>query len=284
VQKIVVLSVPYELGRLLDGVGRGGEALIEHGAEEALASAGASVRTEVVGLDERYGTTGMGDVDASFALIRGVADGVRRARNAGAFPVILGGSCFLSVGVVAGLAEPSPGVVWFDAHADFSHPDTCESGYFDGMGLSVLTGGAWQGMLAGVPGAQPVPESSVVLAGGRDFEPAEESRLEASRIVQLPPQKLRSPGTLVEALAAVGPSGVYIHLDLDVIDADVAAVNIYSAPGGLDVELLNDLVAAIATRFPVRALSLTCYDPTYDAEARVPPIALRVLRTIARSI
>jgi hypothetical protein len=35
--------------------------------------------------------------------------------------------------------------------------------------------------------------------------------------------------------------------------------------------------------FPVRAVSLTAYDPAFDAEGRVPPIALRVLRTIAAS-
>jgi arginase len=286
VREIRVLSVPYELGRLRDGVGAGAGALLERGADEALGSGGASVRTEVVELDEVWGTTGHGDVDASFALIASVADGVRRAREDGAFPVLLGGSCFLGVGVLAGLAEPTPAVVYLDAHADFNHPNTAESGYFDGMGLSVMTGGAWQGMLAAVPGARPVPESRVVLAGARAFDPSEETRLRASQIVHLTPEQLRTPQTLVATLAALDPtpSGVYLHLDLDVLDADVATVNVYSEPGGLDGDELDALVDAIAAEFPVCAMSLTCYDPTYDSEARVPPIALRVLETIARSL
>ena len=160
-----VIVVPYELGRLRDGVGNGAEALLAGGAAAALASAGAEVRTEKVELDERYGSTGLGEVDASFALIRSVADAVRRARGEGAFPVVLGGSCFLGVGVAAGLAEAAPAVVWLDAHADFNHPDTTDFAYFDGMGVTVLTGGAWRGMLATVPGAEPVPEQRVVLAG-----------------------------------------------------------------------------------------------------------------------
>jgi hypothetical protein len=45
-----------------------------------------------------------------------------------------------------------------------------------------------------------------------------------------------------------------------------------------------DLVAALAAAFPVRAISLTAYDPAFDAGARVRPIALAVLRTIARSL
>ena len=78
---------------------------------------------------------------------------VRLARQDGAFPVVLSGSCFAAVGVVAGLEESEPSVVWFDAHADFNEPVTSVSGYFDGMGLAVLTGSAWQGLLATVPGA-----------------------------------------------------------------------------------------------------------------------------------
>ena len=199
---------------------------------------------------------------------------------------MLAGSCFAAVGVVAGLDEPDPAVVWLDAHSDFNDPATAVSGYFDGMGLAVLTGSAWQGMLAAVPGARPVPESRVVLAGARDFEPPEEARLRASRLVQMPSARLRSPEALVEAVGSFAPaaSGLYLHLDLDVLDAEVAGVNVFGAPGGLDGDQLDDLVAALAAAFPVRAISLTAYDPAYDGDGRVPPIALRVLRTVARRL
>ena len=285
-QDICILAVPYELGRLRDGVGLGAEALLDSGAEAALASAGARVETELIGLDDRYGKTGKGDIDASFALIRSVADGVRRAREAGAFPVVLGGSCFLAVGVVAGVDEPRPAVLYLDAHADFNHPDTATSGYFDGCGLTLLTGGAWHGMLATVPGFRPVPETRVVLAGARALDPPEEVRLQASQIVQLPADRLHSPEPLLDALGALDPppSGLYLHLDLDVLDATVAGVNLYSVPGGIDGDELDGVVAAVIARFPVAGVSLTCYDPTFDQAGRVPPIALRVLRTIAAGV
>jgi len=76
-----------------------------------------------------------GDLGASFALIAGVASGVRRAREDGAFAVSLGGSCFLGVGVLAGLDEPAPAVVYVDPQADFNQPDSCESGYSEPGGL-----------------------------------------------------------------------------------------------------------------------------------------------------
>jgi Arginase family len=106
---------------------------------------------ELVELDPAFNQTGRGEVDACFELIRLVADQVRSAVEDGALPVILSGSCFAGVGVVAGLAEPDPAVVWFDAHSDFQSPDASTEGYFDGIGLAVLTGGAWQAMHARVP-------------------------------------------------------------------------------------------------------------------------------------
>jgi len=118
-----IIVAPYELGRLREGVGRGPERLLGAGAEEALASRNAEVRSEVVVIGPSFGRSGKGDVDASFALIREIAKRVRAAVDDGAFPVVLSGSCFVAVGVMAGLSEPAPAAVWLDAHADFNSPE-----------------------------------------------------------------------------------------------------------------------------------------------------------------
>ncbi len=281
------IVVPYELGRLRQGVGCGPEHLVERGAEAALRSRGAGVSTRMVELDERFNATGSGDGDAVFELIRLVAAEVRAAREAGAFPVVLSGSCCLAaVGTMAGLDEAAPGAVWFDSHADFNEPATAVSGYLDGMGLAILTGGAWQGLLGTVPGGRPVPEARVVLAGARDLDPPEETRLRASQIVRVGPDDLRSPGALVAAVAGIAPqpTGLYVHVDLDVLDAAVAHVNLYNSPGGPDADELVGLVGALLQGFPVCGLSLTAYDPSYDTGDRVPQIALRILRTLAAHV
>ncbi len=284
-QEFRIVAVPYELGRLRDGVGCGAEALLAAGAAEALGSAGATIAVETVEIDERYAATGKGEIDAAFALIAEVSERVRRCHEGGAFPVILGGSCFLGVGALAGMDEPDPAVVWLDAHGDFNHPDTTTSGYFDGMGLSVMTGGAWQGMLATVPGAVPIAESRVVQAGARDFDPPEEVRLDASDVIRVTAEQLRTPEPLLAAVDSIGPvSGLYLHLDLDVLDAKAAGVNVYSAPGGIDGPELEAVAAAVVAGAPVRALSLTCYDPAYDRDGKLPPIALAVLEAVAREM
>ena len=278
-----LIVVPYELGRLRDGVGNGPERLLAAGAEDVLSASGARVRRELVQIGEAFNRTGTGEVDACFELIRRVAEQVREAVADGEFPVILSGSCFAGVGVVAGLAERTPAVVWFDAHSDFNTPDTSIEGYFDGMGLAVLTGGAWQAMHARVPGARPVPESAVILAGARDFDPPEVRRLEAAAVTHVRSDEL---GGLVGAVAAISPapSGVYLHVDLDVLDTEVAHVNVYAAAGGPTGAQLADLVGAICREAPVRALSLTAYDPGFDPEGRVPRVALDVLRVVAAAL
>ncbi len=279
VNEVRLLIVPYELGRLRDGVGRGPEHLLERGARDALSAHGVAVRTEVLELAERAES----DVDVSFELIRMVADRVRDAVHDGAFPVVLSGSCFVAVGVVAGLQERSPGVLWFDAHADFNTPETTISGYFDGMGVAVLTGSAWQGMLATVGGARPLAETAVALAGARDFDEPEKVRLDASQLRWLPARTIRTPAPLLHGLEQLSPSpsGLYVHIDLDVLDVDEARVNVYSAPDGVSAAQLESLVAAVLDGGQARALSLTAYDPACDTEDRVPPVALRLLGLVA---
>ncbi len=278
---IRLLVVPYEIGRLRDGVGAGPERLLEHGAADALAAHGAAVETTVIELDEPDDN----EVDTSFAVIGRLAEAVRVARDADEFAVVLSGSCMAAVGVVAGLGEAAPGVVWFDAHGDFNEPQTSVYGYLDGMGMAILVGDAWQGLAALVPGARPVPESAVVLAGARAFDEPELPRLEASAINHLPAASLADSATVVGAVAAMkpNPSGIYLHVDLDVLDPSVARVNRYAAAAGISAAELEASVRALLADERVRAVALTAYEPAADPDGRVPPIAMGLLAAVAES-
>ena len=283
---IRLLSVPYELGGLRVGVGRGPEHLLESGAEAALGKHGAGVRSENIQLrDDRRDQSGDSEANAGFDLIRQVSEWVRAAIDDGAFPVLLSGSCFNGVGMAAGLRDASRGVVWFDAHGDFNTPETAVDGYFDGMGLAILTGGAWQGLNSEGPNA-PVPETAVVLAGARSFDPPEEVRLKQSRVHHLPVEEIDSDDAVVRALESLEPpaTGIYLHLDLDVLDVEEAPVNIYSVDGGLSAAQLQAQVRSLMAESPVRAFSLTAYDPGCDPQDRVPPIAMRLLEIVGERV
>jgi arginase len=173
-----------------------------------------------------------------------------------------------------------------DAHGDFNTPATSISGYFDGMGLAVLTGGAWQGLLATVRRARPLPESAAILVGARDLDAPEALRLRDSAIRQISAAQLQQSRVVPDAVKAIKPdvSGLYLHVDLDVLDVGTARVNVYGAPGGLVGAELQSVVRGVCDESPVRAISLTAYDPGFDADQRVPPIALDTLRGIADSL
>jgi arginase len=153
------------------------------------------------------------------------------------------------------------------------------------MGLAILTGGAWRAM-AEQAGIGTIPESAVLLAGARDFDPLEERRLESADIRQLPPSEINEDDAVARAVEALDPpaSGLYVHLDLDVLDSGEARVNVYSAPGGLSADQLVAQVRSLFDRCPVRGLSLTAYDPEVDPDGRVPPIGMRVLETVAQRV
>jgi arginase len=284
--EIRLIAVPYEVGAERMGVGRGPEHLLEAGAEDALRSRGADVRLDFIELREHErDESGASEAGAAFELIGLVAERVREAVAEGAFPVLLSGSCFAGLGMVTGLGESSPGVLWFDAHGDFNTPESTIDGYFDGMPLAILTGSAWPHLVEGA-GVTTVPESAVVLAGGRDFDPLEQERVESSQLVHLSPAEIEADDAVAGAVARLEPepSGLYLHVDLDVLDSDEAKVNIYSVTGGLTAGALEAQVRSILDTGSVRAMSLTAYDPQVDTADRVPPIAIALLEALAERL
>jgi arginase len=153
------------------------------------------------------------------AVNNAVAAEVRRTER----PVVVSGDCSTAVGTLAGLqrAGLDPAVVWFDAHGDFNTPATTPSGYLGGMVLAVVTG------RAGVPlvdGLTPIAEDRVVLVDARDLDPAEADALAGSAVRRTP----------VEALdaATLPPGPLYLHVDLDVVDAAEVPGLRYPVGGG----------------------------------------------------
>ena len=78
--------------------------------------------------------------------------------------------------------------------------------------------------LAARLGLTPVPEHRIVLAGARDLDPPEVTYLASAQI------KCRQVADLTAADLPAGP--LYVHVDLDVIDAAELPGLRYPAPGG----------------------------------------------------
>ena len=277
-----LLAVPYDSGHRGKRQGLGPTNLIEHW----LASPEESSRLpEVVWVESA--TDFPMEVATTFELMGRVADEVRSALNDNRFPLVLAGNCNTSaLGGAAGLRLWDPvgevGVVWFDSHGDFNTPEIDPLGFLDGQGLAIVTGRCWQSAARQVPGFEPVTDKSVMLIGAHDFDDDEGVALARSDIAHVTPSQIRREGVegaLGAAIEAVAQrvTRVYLHIDLDVIDADYARANSYASPGGLEPDQLLEATSFVVDRLPIAAAGLAAYDPTMDGSGRLRGVATHLL-------
>jgi arginase len=254
---IGVITVPYDSGVYRARMGLGPERLLEGGLEPLLRRLGHTVTVEEIGAQNPH----RAEIATAFELCRVVSDRVRQSRHAGRFPLFLSGNCNIAVGGVAGCGPDTTAVVWFDAHGESTTPETTASGFLDGMGISTLVGQCWRKLARQIPDFVPVPGAQVLLVGSRDVEPDEEALLDrvgVRRVTEL--DDLRSAlGSMSEVI-----DGVYIHLDLDVLDPKEAVANQWTPPGGLTTEQLERAIREIQQHAPVKAFGIASYDPDCD--------------------
>jgi arginase len=274
-----LIAWPYHAGLRDVSMGLGGSVLAaDEELRAGLAAADLSVTVETIPpVDES-----LPEIARVFELDRRLARRVAAACVRGAFPLVLAGNCCSCLGTVAGAG--ADGVVWFDAHADFDTTDDNLSGFTDVFGLAILTGTGWRALRETIPGFAPVPEDRVVLAAVRDLEPYQRARLDASAVRTV-------PGAFDARALAAALDGlpdevarVYLHVDLDALDAGVGRANEYAAPGGPSLDALLDGIGAVFDRFAVTSAALTAYDPRVDDDGAVADAARRIAALIARRV
>ena len=162
-------------------------------------------------------------------------------------------------------------VVWLDAHGDLNTPASSPSGAFHGMVLRALLGDGPRFLRP----ENPIAPGQVVLAGVRALDPAEREFVRRHRIRQVRAAELATASALVEAVAATGAGAVYVHVDLDVLDAaEFGAVGVPER-GGLTICQLTAAVRALAGRFVIAGIGITEYQPAGPADqAKLAPLML----------
>lgn len=283
---IHLIQVPYDSGHRAKRMGRGPLRLVDAGAPDRLGRI-APVRMRAIEASSSFPT----EIGSAFELHRALSGAVAEARGEGALPIVLSGNCNSAIGTVAGLHRAMPeerlGVVWFDGHGDCNTPETFTGTFLDAMGLSTLSGRCWQALAATVPGFRPVPDERVLLVGAHGADRGALGVLAASRMGHAPTAVIhaRGPGpALAPALGRLARHGVtrlYLHLDVDVLDAAHAAANQFAPKGGLLPEQLARCVEAVTARFGVAGTAVASYDPAFDDRGRVLDAALRFMESVA---
>ena len=272
---VALIAVPYHLGHMSVGMGAGPDRLLAAGLDDSLQRHGHEVEVERVRLDPQPN-----EVVALFATAGLVSRHVASAVDRGAFPLVLSGNCFCSLGIVAGV-DRDLGVVWLDAHPDFNTAETTTSGFADGMGLAILTGTGWNALREMIPGYRVVPERNVILVGARDIDPPEEDRLRASDITRLDVSEAGSRLTPAVSRLAARVEGAYFHLDLDVLDPSEGRANEYAVAGGMGASDVSTAIDAVGRLSPLRAAAVTAYDPALDPDGTLAETAVELVVRIA---
>jgi arginase len=156
-----------------------------------------------------------------------VADRVAAAVERDLVPLVLGGDCTITLGVVSGLVrgQPDLGLIYFDGDADMTTPDTTHSGIFDSMGVSHLIGQGDPQVSHLGPRFPLLPPDRIALFGFHPYEvePNEQQLLETSAIPQYPVTSMgdRPVKRAAEALARLEERApaIAVHFDVDVMDS-----------------------------------------------------------------
>ncbi len=273
---VSLIEVPYHLGRTNAGAANGPERVAD-----AVVARGLSLRTVRVAASRPSGD----EVAATMHVDGELAGVVRGELAAGRMPITLAADCISCLGTIAGMTSPGDriGVVWLDAHGDFNTALSSPSGYLDGMALAAAVGLEWRAVAARIPGFGPVEASNVVHLGGRDFDPGEVERLKSAGVQVTEPADLRSESAGFGFLTSLAGrvDGVYLHVDLDVLDPSEGVANAYAAPGGIGAAELTAVVEACVARGQVRAVAFTAYDPDFDPDGRVAAVAAGVIEAVS---
>jgi arginase len=213
------------------------------------------------------------------AVARMVAERVRAAREAGALPLVVGGDCTVTLGVVAGASSgASPlGLVYFDGDVDMNVPEDSPSGIFDGMVLAHLLGqGA--GALRRIGSRFPlVREEEVALFGYNPdagyIDPGEESKLLASSIRRYPVSSLRGRAAAAarEALASfpAATERVLVHFDVDVVDGDEFGAADLPHRGGLSLRHALEALRVFVQTERFAGLVVTEFNVAHDPQGEL---------------
>ena len=200
---------------------------------------------------------------------------VRIAAEAGAIPLILGGDHTITWPDATGVAHARGwgrvSVIHFDAHADTGD---VQFGSLIGHGLPMrrlIESGAVRGdrfLQIGLRGYWPEPPTLKWMAeqGMRSFEMHEVVRRGLDAVLEE-----------AFAIAVDGCDGVFVSVDLDVVDPGMAPGTGTPEPGGITGRQLLDAVRRLAVEMPVVGVDVVEVAPAYDAAEITSFLANRVV-------
>jgi len=227
---------------------------------------------------ERDPVTGIRNAQAIADYSATLARAVGLQLDVGCFPLVVGGDCSILLGCALALhPRGRHGLAFVDGHQDLQTPAVSRTGGAAGMDLALAVG-IGPPSLATLGGASPlVAAADVAMLGPRD-NPAwytgddvqrARAAMHVSSLAALRQAGMTAAGEAVASrFAESGVTGVWIHLDVDVLDDAVMPAVDSRQPDGLSYAELESLLSPVLDTGLVVGMNVTIYDPDRDPDGR----------------
>jgi agmatinase len=220
-----------------------------------------------------------GDTEQS---LRRLERAVHSACEGGTFPVILGGDHTIAFPDATAVARHvgwgRVSVIHFDAHADTGN---AQFGALYGHGTPMrrlIESGAVRGdrfLQLGLRGYWPEPETLAWMAG---------QRMRSFEMTEIVSRGLDECLTEAFAIATDECDGVFLSVDVDVVDPGMAPGTGTPEPGGFTGRQLLDAVRRIAMELPLVGMDVVEVAPPYDHAEVTAYLANRVILEVLSGI
>ncbi|RYY00476.1 arginase [bacterium] len=209
--------------------------------------------------------------------------------NNGHFPLVLGGDHSLAMGSLAAVANyyktknQNPGVIWFDAHADYNTEESSPSGNIHGMPLAVATGKGNTKLLSLFENNFIDPKRTVIM-GVRSVDPIEGKLLDEVGVKVFSMKDIDEMGMLQctrQAIKIASPEKNPIHLSFDIDGLDATIIPGTGTPvmGGITLREAHLMLELIAETGFLQSMDMVEVNPILDARNQTAQVAKHLLES-----
>lgn len=288
-----IFGVPLAYGASMAGVELGPAALRVARLNRRITKLGYQVRDlDDLEVEEEQSTPEPGDKLKHLQEIKDacaeLARTVQQILEAGEIPLILGGDHSIAMGSITGFSahcrqrNETPGLIWFDAHADMNRPETTPSGNIHGMPLAVVLGyGAPELVNLGgfTPKLQP---EFCVHVGARDVDPGERELIHKLGIRFITMREIDERGMSACMNEAIGiasrASGGYaVTFDVDALDPGDAPGSGTLVRGGLTYREAHLAMEKIAEAGGMRSLEVVEINTALDVNNKTAELGVELI-------
>lgn len=290
---VSILGVPLGYGASMAGVDMGPAALRVARLYQRIAALGYEVNDDGdLQLGRSHSTPEPGnklkylkEIAAACEELARRVDGILES---GSLPLVLGGDHSIAIGSISGFSSycrkknQTPGLIWFDAHADMNTPETTPSGNIHGMPLAVLLGhGAAE--LQNVAGFTPKLEPGFcVHVGARDIDPTERELVRKLGIRFITMREIDERGMsacMNEAIeiASQASGGYAVTFDVDALDPGDAPGSGTLVRGGLTYREAHLAMEKIAEAGGMRSLEVVEINTALDINNKTAELGVELI-------